>query len=269
MKEQTNNGCYDSLLKNRDEKIEFYNRVVKYCLQPFIKRYLDIQVIGHEKVPKEDSCIFVTNHCVYFDGIILGSVLDKKIHGWIAENVFLKRKELYERLELIPVKTSTGPNTNTSHEQRNEIMNAYKKTRELSHFWLRNTSDAIQTTNDGLAECCIDGNGAVIGLEERKNHSGAANLAYDVDSDSGKSVLVFPVSSWIPKEHRKKLLIAEGVGGWKSWLYLEKNRKIPFKIYINEGLSSKDYDHKKKLQEEIRKRQIEGYNLLEQISKSS
>jgi len=268
MKEQINDKNYISLLENRKGKIEFYNRVRKYFAQPFIKRYLDTEVIGFEKILKNESCIFVTHHCLYFDSILLGAVFDKKIHGWIAENVFLKRKNLYECLELIPVKTSIGTSTSTSHEERNEIMKAYQKTRELSIFWLRNTSDAITTTNDGLAECCLSKTQGVIDLNERKNHSGAANLAYESNSDSKKNILVFPISCWIPGEQREKLLIAEGKWGWKSILYLEKERRIPCKIYINDPLSSRTYNHKKKLQEEIRKRQIDGYNLLEKISKN-
>jgi len=264
MNEQTNSEDYAALLKNREDKINFYDRVVKYFLQPFIRRYLDVQITGNEKVPKNDPCIFVTHHCLYFDGILLGAVFDKKVHGWIAENVFMRRKNLYERLELIPVKINTDQN----QRGRNELMKAYQKTKDLSIFWLRNTSDVIITTNDGLAECCTNKDGSVMPLNERKNHSGAASLAYESDSGSERDVFVFPLSCWIPKEHRENLLIAEGKWGWKSLLYLERHRKIPYKIYINDPLFSRDYDHKKKLQDEIRRRQIKGYSLLEEISKN-
>jgi hypothetical protein len=264
MKLQINNENYDPLLKNREDKTDFYKLVRKRFAQPFIERYFDVNVLGQEKVPEKDSCIFVTHHCLYFDSILLGAVFNKKIHGWIAENVFLKRRGLYERLELIPVRTDTS----MSHEERNEIMRAYQKTRELSIFWLRNTSDAIATTNDGLAECCLNKEGSMIELNERKNYSGAVNLAYEANSDSKQDTLVFPISCWIPKEHRKKLLIAEGKWGWKSLLYLEKQKKIPCGICINNPLSLKTYDHKKKFQDEIRKEQIDGYNFLEKISKS-
>ena len=264
MKEQINNPSSVSLLENREDKIKFYNHIVEDFLQPFVRRYLDVQITGNEKIPRNDSCIFVTHHCLYFDGILIGAVFDKKIHGWIAENVFLRRKNLYERLELIPVKI----NADQGREGRNEMMKAYQKTKELSIFWLRNTPDVVVTTNDGLAECCVNKDGSVMSLEERENHSGAASLAYEANSDSERNICVFPLSCWIPKEHREQLLIAEGKWGWKSLLYLEKHRKIPYKIYINNPLSSKDYNHKKKLQEEIRRRQIEGYNILENMSKN-
>jgi hypothetical protein len=264
MKEDINGMDYNNLLNNRERKKEFYSWARKHFAQPFIKRYFDIQVIGHEKIPEEDSCIFVTHHCLYFDSILLGAVFDKKIHGWIAENVFLKRKKLYDYLELIPIKTGGGAN----REKRNELMKAYQKTVDLSLFWLKNTSDAVATTNDGLAECCINEAGNVISLDERNNHCGATNLAYESNINSKKDILVFPISCWIPKEHRKELLIARGKWGWKGLLYLEKQRRISCLIYVNDPLSSKIYDHKKKLQDEIRKRQIKGYNLLEEIAKS-
>jgi len=178
MEEQTNSENYSSLLENRENKIKFYENIRKYFIRPFIRRYLDVKVIGQEKITKNNPCIFVTHHCLYFDGILFGAIFDKKIHGWIAENVFLRRKGLYEHLELIPVKTSAG----IGRDGRNEIMKAYQRTKDLSLFWLRNTFDAVGI-NEGLAECCLNESGKLISLEERKSHAGAANLAYEADLD--------------------------------------------------------------------------------------
>jgi len=264
MKEQTNSEDYVILLKNRESKIKFYDRARKYFAQPFIKRHFNVHITGDKKIPGDNSCIFVTHHCLYFDSILLGAIFDKKIHGWIAENVFSKRKKLYERLELIPIKTGGDEN----RENRKELMDSYKKTVDLSLFWLKHTFDAVATTNDGLAECCLDQAGNVISLENRKNYSGAVNLAYGSNQGSEKDILVFPISCWIPEEHRRELLIAKGKWGWRGLLYLEKQRKIPCRIYVSEGLSPKNYDHKKKFQDEIRRRQVEGYNILENITKS-
>lgn len=247
-----NKEDFSHLLEGRDFRLRFYNFARNIVVKPIIQRYLDTEVLGAEKIPTDKSGIFVTHHAVYFDSLLLGTTFDKKIHGWIAEHVFDSRKKLYTCLELVPVKTKGGKD----RDELKALLNAYIRTKELSLFWLKNTTDLVATTNDGLAETCLDEKGEIKSLEDRMNHAGVTNLAYEA------KVPVFPISCWIPEEHRKELLIAKG---WSSFKYLEKHKKIPCRFYINGPLNVEDYANKKLLQEDIRKKQIEGFKILESL----
>jgi len=251
------NGNYSHLLEGRWKRTALYNGIGDFLVGPVLNRWLDIRRVGDKRVPKE-SCIFVTNHALYFDALVIGSSfgeIGKKVHGWIEEKVYKSREWLYEPLELIPVRVGKG----STREEQRELMNAFNRSKELSVFWLRNTNDGVALTSDGLAESCIDekNTGRVKPLPERGNHAGPASLSYDAGA------LVVPVTAWIPEQHRRALLMADG---WKSFRYLENNRKIPYIFYFSEPIDPKNYSKKAELQAEIRKRQNEGWSLLEKFA---
>ncbi|MBI2129057.1 1-acyl-sn-glycerol-3-phosphate acyltransferase [Candidatus Woesearchaeota archaeon] len=50
-----------------------------------LQRRLNINVIGSEKKPKDDSFIEVCNHATYADGLILGAYEQRIIHFWIQK----------------------------------------------------------------------------------------------------------------------------------------------------------------------------------------
>jgi 1-acyl-sn-glycerol-3-phosphate acyltransferase len=239
-------------LNNRRGHELGYNLVVNYFAKYlFVNRYLDLKVEGKERVPKE-SCMIITHHGIYFDSFVVANAVDKRIHGWVAESVFEKRKGLYEFLELIPVYT----NQETTKIERAKAIEKFNYSKALSLFWLHNTNDVVVLTNDGLAESCIDANDQVIDLSNRANHSGAANVAFEAN------VPVVPITSWLPKEHRRNLLLSNGV---ESFFYLEKHKRIPFRMYINEPIMPGECKSKKELQNEIRKRQLDGLSILERM----
>lgn len=247
--EARENPEFSGLLKYRAGKIALYNGLSKLVVSPILKYWLDIKVLGAEKIPR-GSCVLVTNHAIYMDALVLGAVIDKKIHGWIAENVYSQRPKLYGALELISVKT--GPCS--TREEQKALLIAFNQNKKLSEFWIKNTSDAIALTSDGLAESCLDLDGNVKPLSARDNHSGPANLGFSLEAP------IVHVTLWVPEKHRTALLKA---GGLKSLKYLESNRRIPYKIYINEPLNPVDYSTKGDLQIAIRRAQISGWNFLE------
>lgn len=234
---------YQYLLQNRRMKIAFYSWVRNRIVHSLMNRWMDIRVEGLDNVPA-GSCIIVTHHCLYFDSCVLGATLERKIHGWIDEDVFSKPglKLLCSFLEQIPVKTG-------GRASRKD----YRKTKELSCLWLKNTNELIALTNDGASRFILDDNGNIKDLPFRINHSGAANLAMETGA------LVVPVASRISKEHQRELFVSRGM---KSIRYLEKNKKIPYLISFSEPIDPAKYKSKKELKENIRKRQIKSYKKL-------
>ncbi|MDD5455080.1 MAG: 1-acyl-sn-glycerol-3-phosphate acyltransferase, partial [Candidatus Ratteibacteria bacterium] len=209
-------------------------------VSPLINHFLDIQAVGLENIPKE-SCIIVTHHCLYFDSSVLGVTIKRKIHGWIDEDAFSKPglKQLCYMLEQIPVKTGGQ----SSRED-------YRKTKETSIMWLKNSLDLVAMTNDGASRYLLDEKGNILKLFSRINHSGAANLAMETN------VPIIPTASWIPEKHQKELFISKGLDSIK---YMERNKKIPYIFYFCKPLIPSEYANKQDLKENIRKKQIEAY----------
>jgi len=226
--------------KNRRFKIAFYYWVKDGIVSPLINRFLDIKAIGLENIPKA-SCIIVTHHSLYFDSSVLGVAIKRKIHGWIDEDAFSKPGlgKLCNLLEQIPVKTG-------GQASRDD----YRKTKETSVMWLKNTCDLVALTNDGASKYLFDENGNILELCLRMNHSGAASLAMDAD------VPVVPAASWIPEKHRKELFVSKGLA---SLRYMERNKKIPYIFSFCKPLKPLEYQNKKELKEDIRKKQLEAY----------
>ena len=254
-KQQTPAEDYSYLLKNRWPKKLAYNAIGTILVGPILRRWLDIEMINKENVPK-GPCLFVTNHAVYFDALVIGlSFRDvgKKVHGWIEEGVYQSRERLYRTLELIPVKVGK---CQTRAEQRDMLL-AFRRSKDISRFWVENTNDGLALTSDGLAESCLDENDKVKPLPARDNHSGPAELGYSF------GVPIIPVTAWIPEQHRRGLLIASGKASFK---YLEANRKIPYKFYFNTPLNPRDFSKRPELQAAIREEQIKGWNILETLS---
>lgn len=234
-------------MRNRKIKIGFYYWLKNTILSPLINRLLDIQAIGLENVPKQ-PCIIVTHHCLYFDSSVIGVSLDRKIHGWIDEDAFSKPglRILSTMLEQVPVKTG-GQATRKD----------YKRTKEMSIVWLKNTKDLVALTNDGASRYLFDGNGNIKDLSSRMNYSGAANLGMETN------VPIIPTALWIPPKHQKELFVSKGL---RSINYMERNKKIPYLIYFSKPLYPSQYKSRKDLQEDIRKKQLESY---EKISNKS
>ena len=231
---------YQYLSKNRKIKTAFYHWFRRTVVATLIKRYLNIQAEGLNNIP-EGSCIIVTHHCLYFDSSVIGVTLRRKIHGWIDEDAFSKigLGFLCNLLEQIPVKTG-------GHASRED----YMKTKEISLFWLKNTSDIVGLTNDGASKYLFDENGNIQALPSRMNHSGAATLAIEA------SIPIVPTASWIPGKHQKELFVSKGL---KSIMYMERNKKIPYFFHFSHPLNPSLYQNKKDLKEDIRKKQIEAY----------
>ncbi len=183
----------------------FKTRVVS----PLINRYLDIRAEGLNNIP-DGPCIIVTHHCLYFDSSVIGVTLERKIHGWIDEDAFSKPglKFLCNLLEQIPVKTGGQ----ASRED-------YRKTKEMSLMWLRNTNDLVGLTNDGASKYLFDENGNILDLSSRMNHSGAASLGMEAN------VPIIPTASWVPEKHQKELFVSKGL---ESIRYMERNKRIPY-----------------------------------------
>jgi 1-acyl-sn-glycerol-3-phosphate acyltransferase len=227
----------------RKIKIAFYDCILNIVVRPLVNRFLDIQAIGLENISKE-PCIIVTHHCLYFDSSVLGVVIKRKIHGWIDEDAFSKPGlgKLCGLLEQIPVKTGWQ----ASRED-------YRKTKELSLMWLKNTHDLVALTNDGASRYLFDENNNILNLPFRMNHSGAASLAMDA------GVPVVPTASWVPEKHQKELFVSRGLDSIK---YMERNKKIPYLFYFSKPLNPLEYKNKKDLKEDIRKNQLEAYQKL-------
>ncbi len=230
---------YQYLLHNRKIRLAFYRFIKERIARPLVNRWLDICIEGLENIP-EGPCIIVTHHCLYFDSCVIGTVLKRKVHGWIDEDVFLKPglKFLCKVLEQIPVVTG-------SRASRED----YRKTKEMSRMWLKNTDEHVALTNDGASKFILDENGQIKDLAFRMNHSGAASLAMDA------GVPVVAVASWVHKKHQKELFVSRGI---KSIKYMEKNRKIPYLIHFSEPITPCRYRSKKELKENIRKQQIDS-----------
>ncbi len=234
---------YRSLTRNRKIKIAFYDWFRDRIVSPLINRFLDIQAIGLENIPKE-SCIIVTHHCLYFDSSVIGVTVKRKIHGWIDEDAFSKPGlgKLCNFLEQVSVKTGGQ----ASRED-------YKKTKEISIMWLKNTNDLVALTNDGASRYLFDENGNILELSSRMNHSGAASLAMEAN------VPIIPTASWIPEKHQKELFVSKGLDSIK---YMERNKRIPYIFFFCEPLNPCEYTNKKDLKEDIRKKQLEAHQEL-------
>jgi 1-acyl-sn-glycerol-3-phosphate acyltransferase len=230
---------YQYLLQNRKMRVAFYRFMKERIVRPLVNRWLDVRVEGLENIP-EGPCIIVTHHCLYLDSCVIGTVLKRKAHGWIDEDVFLKPglRFLCNVLEQIPVVTG-------SRASRED----YRKTKEMSCMWLKNTNEHVVLTNDGASRFILDENGQIRDLASRINHSGAASLAMDT------GVPVVAVASWVCQEHQKELFVSRGL---KSIKYMEKNRKIPYLIHFSESINPSRYQSKKELKENIRKQQIDS-----------
>ena len=234
---------YQYLLQNIKIKISFYHWLRNTIASPLINRFLDIRAEGLENIPKE-SCIIVTHHCLYFDSSVIGITIKRKIHGWIDEDAFSKPGlgRLCNLLEQVPVKTGGQ----ASRED-------YRKTKEMSIMWLKNTNDLVALTNDGASRYLFDENGNILDLSSRMNHSGAASLAMEAN------VSVIPTASWIPEKHHKELFVSKGL---ESIRYMERNKKIPYLFFFSKPISPSEYQNKKDLKEDIRKRQLEAHQKL-------
>ncbi len=234
---------YRYLLKNRKIKIAFYYWFKKRILGPVINRYLDIRAEGLNNIP-DGPCIIVTHHCLYFDSSVIGVTLERKTHGWIDEDAFSKPglRTLCNLLEQIPVKTGGQ----ASRED-------YRRTKEMSLMWLRNTDGFVGLTNDGASRYLFDENGNIKDLFSRMNHSGAASLGIEAN------VPIVPTASWVPEEHQKELFVSKGL---KSIRYMERNKRIPYLFFFSEPINPSEYRNKKDLKEDIRKRQLESYQKL-------
>lgn len=237
------NENYLYLLQNRKMKVAFYRWLTEIVLCPLMNRWLDIRVEGLDNIPA-GPCIIVTHHCLYFDSCVIGTTLERKTHGWIDEDAFSKPglRLLCSLLEQIPVKTDKR----ASRED-------YRKIKEMSLLWLRNTNELVALTNDGASRYILDKNGNIKGLSSRMNHSGAASLGLEV------GVPIIPTASWVSEEHQRELFASRGL---KSIRYLERNRKIPYLIFFSEPINPSKYQNKKELKEDIRKRQMESYKKL-------
>jgi 1-acyl-sn-glycerol-3-phosphate acyltransferase len=238
---------YQHLLQNRGMKGLFYYWFRNTIACPLMNRWIDIRAEGLENIPA-GPCIIVTHHCLYFDSSVIGNTLKRKIHGWIDEDAFSKPgvRLLCSLLEQIPVKTG----------KRASRLD-YKKTKEISHLWLRNTNDLVALTNDGASRYIIDENGHIKDLSSRMNHSGAASLGM------ATGVPIVPTASWISEKHQRELFVSRGL---ESIKYLERNRKIPYLFYFSEPTNPSQYRSKKELKEDIRKKQIESYEKLLSIN---
>ncbi len=234
---------YKYLLRNRKLKIAFYYWFKKNIIGTLVNRYIDVQSEGLDNIP-EGPCILVTHHCLYFDSSVIASTIKRKIHGWIDEDSFSKPGlgRLCDFLEQVPVKTGGQ----ASRED-------YKKTKEMSIMWLKNTKDIIGLTNDGASRYLFDETGNILDLPSRMNHSGAASLAMEAN------VPVIPTASWISQKHQKELFVSKGLNSIK---YMEKNKKIPYVFFFCKPLNPCEYTNKKDLKEDIRKRQLEAYQKL-------
>ncbi|MFC1704016.1 lysophospholipid acyltransferase family protein [Candidatus Omnitrophota bacterium] len=241
--ETVKNGNYQYLLQNRKLKASFYYWFKKIVLCPLMNRWLDIRVQGLDDMPA-GPCIIVTHHCLYFDSSVMGATLERKPHGWIDEDAFSKPglRLLCSLLEQIPVKTG-----------RQASREDYRKTKEMSHLWLRNTDELVALTNDGASKYILDENGDIKDLSSRINYSGAASLGIET------GVPIIPTASWVSEEHQRELFVSRGL---KSIRYLERNRKIPYRIFFSEPIHPSQYQNKKELKEDIRKRQMESYKKL-------
>ncbi|MCG2675758.1 1-acyl-sn-glycerol-3-phosphate acyltransferase [bacterium] len=237
------NKNYRYLLQSRKTKATFYYWLKKIVLCPLMIRWLDIRAEGLDNIPA-GPCIIVTHHCLYFDSSVIGATLERKPHGWIDEDAFSKPglRLLCSFHEQIPVKTG-----------RRFSREEYRKTKEMSHLWLRNTNEFVALTNDGASKYILDENGDIKGLSSRMNHSGAASLGIETGAP------IIPVASWISEEHQRELFVSRGL---KSIRYLERNRKIPYRIFFSEPIHPSQYQNKKELKEDIRKRQMESYKKL-------
>ena len=234
---------YQYLLRNRKIKIAFYFWFKKIVIGSVINRYLDIRAEGLNNIP-DGPCIIVTHHCLYFDSSVIGVTLERKTHGWIDEDAFSKPglRFLCNFLEQIPVKTGGQ----ASRED-------YRKTKEMSLAWLRNTNELVGLTNDGASKYLFDENGNIRDLSSRINHSGAASLGMEAN------VPIIPTASWVPEKHRKELFVSNGL---KSIRYMERNKRIPYLFFFSEPINPSEYQNKKDLKEDIRKRQLESYEKL-------
>ncbi len=230
---------YQYLLQNRTIKIIFYQGVKTRIAAPLINRYLDVQPEGLNNIPN-GPCIIVSHHCLYFDSSVIGVTIGRKIHGWIDEDAFSKPGlgPLCNLLEQVPVKTGGQ----ASRED-------YRRTKEMSIMWLKNTNDLVALTNDGASRYLFDENGNILDLSSRINHSGAASLGMEAN------VPIVPTAAWIPEKHQKKLFVSKGM---ESIRYMERNKKIPYRFYFSEPINPSDYSNKKDLQKDIRERQIEA-----------
>ena len=236
-------GDYRCLLRNRKMKANFYYWLKKIVLCPLMNRWLDIRAEGLDNIP-EEPCIIVTHHCLYFDSCVIGAALERKPHGWIDEDVFSKPglRLLCSLLEQIPVKT-----------ERRASREDYRRTKEMSLIWLRNTNEPVALTNDGASKHLFDKNGNIKDISSRMNYSGAASLGMKAN------VPIIPTASRVYEKHQRELFVSRGL---KSIRYLEKNRKIPYLFFFSEPINPSQYQNKKELKEDIRKRQIESYKKL-------
>ncbi|MFC1576286.1 lysophospholipid acyltransferase family protein [Candidatus Omnitrophota bacterium] len=241
------NANYQHLLQNRKMKAVFYYWLRNTVVCPLMNRWLDIRAEGLDNIPA-GPCIIVTHHCLYFDSSVIGAVLERKTHGWIDEDAFSKPglRLLCSLLEQIPVKTGKR----ASRED-------YRRTKELSHLWLRNTNELVALTNDGASRYINDESGNIKDLSSRMNHSGAASLGIET------GVPVVPAASWVPEKHQRELFVSRGL---KSIKYLERNRKIPYLFFFSKPINPAQCQNKKELKENIRKIQTESYKKLLNIS---
>ena len=237
------NENYRYLLQKRKMKVIFYYWITEIVLRPLMNRWLDIRAEGLDNIPA-GPCIIVTHHCLYFDSFVIGTTLKRKVHGWIDEDAFSKPglRFLCSLLEQIPVKTG-----------RRASRGDYRKTKEMSFLWLKNTNEPVVLTNDGASRYLFDEDGNIKDLSSRMNYSGAASLAIET------GIPVIPVASRVSEEYQRELFVSRGL---KSIRYLERNRKIPYLIYFSEPINPSQYQNKKELKEDIRKRQIESYEKL-------
>jgi 1-acyl-sn-glycerol-3-phosphate acyltransferase len=226
---------YESLGRNRRIKKAGYN-LARNVLGFLVRRGFDVKFEGQENLP-DRSAMIATHHCVGFDWILNLMSTDKKCHGWFDESI-VSRNSFVERFyELICVKTDNGVTTDD-----------FRRTKELSKYWLENSDDWVATVTDGPSKHCFYDDGKVMELKDRPLHSGFVDIA----SKTGAPIV--PYACWIPEEHRQRLFASQGF--WNDAKYLLRNRKIPYRGIFGEPLDPKDFK-KGRLKKLVREKQLE------------
>ena len=250
----------ERLVRNRIGRKLFYNTWRYGFFAPLARMCLDINGGDKEKGGLENlpdrSCMLANHHCFSFDWMALCYLFDKKVHGWFDTRVFNPHKRFCELGELIPVRTQFA-------DARRELRGAYELVKKISKVWFDNTNEIVMANIDGPSELSIE-NGKVVELEERKMTPWPSNVVMDIYQDSVKrggireDIPILTYSAWVPEQHRDSLFVSHGLK--QAMKYLFRNRKIPYFFQVSEPIYPSDFKNKRELAEEVKNRQIEGYN---------
>lgn len=230
-------------------------RVIIGNVRNYALNWTQIRVGETPKIPY----IVVPHHNTGFDGVLVSSLIPERVHFWMQfEGVFNSNwRKVLELFEQVPIKL----NGRLDRE-------GLKKARQKSLEYLRQPGNVIGLFNDGPS-ALLKVNERILELEERPNYTGAADLAIAAQAPvvpvSIYSALDFRENFWAWKQSSG---LGERTGGSKFRQLLRERvfgTKQDYHVLFSEPLEP--IRNKKALAEEIRRKQIEGYNFLKINSK--